>query len=349
MPKPPSGAWTYFTKESSTDAKCIKCLAIIKYKTGTSGLISHLRLQHGINVLKSQAQSRGSSSCEPASKQLKMDSFLKHETLEELLAECAAKDGMPLRLIIRSRLVREAIQERGLKMPKSVTKISKMIVAFSDEKREELAAKFSSMIQAGERFSITVDEWSDTSLTRYINVTIHNKEPYRLGLVEIRGSCDAIKTEELVKKKLESFGLTFSDVIGSTHDGAAVMRKYGRLIPSESQLCHNHGIHLGITDVFYKKPKGKMITNYDYFTFVLIFFFFTTNQTLKMILVSMIVIVMTIPLITKTTATIPSITTAQTMTTIATVMARLMTRESVFSWMTLLKILSKNRHNSVQL
>jgi hypothetical protein len=41
--------------------------------------------------------------------------------------------------------------------------------------------------------------------------------------------------------------------VASTHDGAAVISKYGRLIPSESQLCLNHGIHLAATDVFYKK------------------------------------------------------------------------------------------------
>jgi hypothetical protein len=49
--------------------------------------------------------------------------------------------------------------------------------------------------------------------------------------------------------------LSFADIVSLTHDGAAVMKKYGRIIPSESQICHNHGIHLGITDVLFKKPK----------------------------------------------------------------------------------------------
>jgi hypothetical protein len=116
-----------------------------------------------------------------------------------------------------------------------------------------------------EKFSITVDEWTDISMKRYINVTLHhNNVCYRLGLLKIGGSCDAFKTTELVEQKLAEFGLTFKDVVASTHDGAAVMQKYGRIISSESQLRHNHGIHLAITDVLYKKVRaGEGETNND--------------------------------------------------------------------------------------
>jgi hypothetical protein len=34
------------------------------------------------------------------------------------------------------------------------------------------------------------------------------------------------------------------------------MQKYGRIIPSESQLCHNHVNHLAVTDVLYKKVRA---------------------------------------------------------------------------------------------
>jgi hypothetical protein len=66
-----------------------------------------------------------------------------------------------------------------------------------------------------------------------------------------------------VEKKLSEFGLKFKDIVASTHDGAAVMQKYGRLIPAKSQLCFNHGIHLSVTDVFYVKggrtPKHRQV------------------------------------------------------------------------------------------
>ena len=43
------------------------------------------------------------------------------------------------------------------------------------------------------------------------------------------------------------------DVVGSAHDGASVMVKYGQNIQAFSQLCYNHGIHLEVLDVFYRK------------------------------------------------------------------------------------------------
>ena len=43
--------------------------------------------------------------------------------------------------------------------------------------------------------------------------------------------------------------------MASTHDSAAVMRKYGADIPVESQLCFNHAIHLAIVNVVYAKKN----------------------------------------------------------------------------------------------
>jgi hypothetical protein len=64
-----------------------------------------------------------------------------------------------------------------------------------------------------------------------------------LGLVKIAGSCNPEKNQELVEEKLSEFGLKFKNIVASTHNGAAVMQKYGRLIPAESQPCFNHGYH----------------------------------------------------------------------------------------------------------
>jgi len=44
-----------------------------------------------------------------------------------------------------------------------------------------------------------------------------------------------------------------SDVVASTHDGALVMVKYRRKIQAFSQLCYNHGIHLAVLNVLYRK------------------------------------------------------------------------------------------------
>ena len=51
--------------------------------------------------------------------------------------------------------------------------------------------------------------------------------------------------------------------MASTHDGAAVMRKYGADIPVESQICFNHAIHLAIVDVVYAKKNTTHFENID--------------------------------------------------------------------------------------
>jgi hypothetical protein len=76
-----------------------------------------------------------------------------------------------------------------------------------------------------------------------------------LGLIRIKQSCPAETIEALMLKKLEEFGLTFADIVAATTDGAAVMIKFGRLISSTSFHieCFNHGLHLSVIDVFFKK------------------------------------------------------------------------------------------------
>ena len=85
-------------------------------------------------------------------------------------------------------------------MPKSQNTVAKLIITFYEIRKQELCDKISFLKKCGEKFSITVDEWTD--IKRYISVTVHNKVAYRLGLVKIDGSCDASTTEELVKQKL---------------------------------------------------------------------------------------------------------------------------------------------------
>jgi len=63
-----------------------------------------------------------------------------------------------------------------------------------------------------------------------------------------------------VKSALNEFGIDLSaDIVASTHDGASMMLKYGRLITCHSQLCLIHAIHLAVTKVFYKKLPSQFV------------------------------------------------------------------------------------------
>lgn len=111
----------------------------------------------------------------------------------------------------------------------------------------------------GRKLSITVDEWTNINMKRFVNVTLHDgNDSFKSGLCNVKpGSCKSECTTNLVEEKLDTFGLNFVDIVGSTHDGCNAMKKYGRIIPAESQLSYNHAIHLAVTDVFYPKAKRK--------------------------------------------------------------------------------------------
>lgn len=256
-----STIWLYFEKQNNDFAKCIRCNKQIKCKgSSTSSLRSHLKAIHGIN----DQQHTDEDDAQPStSKKFKFETstsapivkFLQKESLGELLAKCAAYDGFSINAIIRSTAIREFITKRGYEMPRTRHTVKKLILEFYKEKVNELKIHLKTLKEKGEKFSITVDEWTDIKMKRYINVTLHlfNKSSYKLGLIKILNTCDASKTKELVAEKLSEFGLDFDrDIIASTHDGAAVMIKYGKLILGENQLCYNHGIHLAVADVFYK-------------------------------------------------------------------------------------------------
>lgn len=248
--------WDHFIKKGKSEAICNTCQTIIqRSSSNTTGMINHLKI-HKISLLKT----KNDDLIDAASKKSKMDSsgilkFVSRETLEEILAKCAAKSGFSIKGIVSSEAITGFIQSRGYTMPKSETTVIKYVMKFYEDKKAEMKVALLLQIKSGNRFSITVDEWSDINMRRYINVTLHSSvRAYVLGLVPIIGSCDSDATISLVTQKLKEFGINLdSDIVASTNDGAAVMVKYGRNIAAACQLCINHGIHLGVIDVFYKK------------------------------------------------------------------------------------------------
>ena len=260
-----SEVWYHFEKYLNDNAKCNVCGDIIQCRGGsTSPLINHLK-RHSIMICKRTSVRDGECvdvSSKKIMQQSSLSSFFKNVTIGELLGKCAAKDGFSLNAILKSEALKEFIQKRGYVMPRSATTIHKHILDYYQLKIDDLKNKLHMLKAHGNKFSITVDEWTDISVKRYLNVTLHSKDDtYNLGLVQIHGSCTAETTQMLVKTKLMQFELDFSDIVASTHDGASVMQKYGRLIEAENQLCYNHAIHLSVVKVFYKETEEVMLDN----------------------------------------------------------------------------------------
>lgn len=129
-----SEVWKIFQKETENLAKCTMCNAVLKCAGGnTSSLANHLRAKHKIDVKINE---------EPPEKKAKttssLFSFIKRESMAELLAKCAAYDGFSIHAMTHSSIIREFFTKRGYEMPRSENTIKKIIVDFAKEKKNRV-------------------------------------------------------------------------------------------------------------------------------------------------------------------------------------------------------------------
>ena len=271
-----SKVWNHFCKvRGATNTKCFHCDASISCKGGsTGGLWIHLRTKHPdklvnekdpVSVHPSASLSQDALSksiADTASKttlsQTKISSFLlESRTLKESVARLAAEDGLTIRQITKSQVMRELFVAKNYNLPKSENSTMRLILDYYEEKKVEIINKIKS---SPSKFSITLDEWSSLANRKYLNINIHNNDDnyINLGLVRVEGACSAEKTYEKVKDRLLVFGIIFSSgIVGSTSDGAAVMQKFGRISPAIMQLCYNHALHLAVTKTLYAKKESS--------------------------------------------------------------------------------------------
>ena len=66
------------------------------------------------------------------------------------------------------------------------------------------------------------------------------------------------------ERKLDKHNLTLhTDIVVIITDGAGVMKKDGRIINIDHQLCFAHGVQLGVIEVLYKKFVVETAQQYD--------------------------------------------------------------------------------------
>ena len=149
---------------------------------------------------------------------------------------------------------------RGFKLPKNETDVMKLILTDYGNKKDELKNKLQNAKSAGEKFSLTMDEWTSTKMRRYFNINLHDAggKFNNLGLARINGSCNSEKLQQVVRNHLLQFGILFdADIVACTTDGAAVNVKFGEESPTEFQLCLAHSAHLAVMDVICDKGDSE--------------------------------------------------------------------------------------------
>lgn len=198
----------------------------------------------------------------------KIDSFFLKgkKTLAEVVSKMVALDGFTFRVFETSDELRESLQARGFKIPKTAKSYRKMMVNFSKDVRRMQRAEIKDLVSKGERFCITFDEWTSLRNRRYLNVILHGagSKIWNLGLIRIRRRATSERCLSLVEKRLKCFELSVeSHIICILTDGCPTMTKIGKLCPTFQQLCYAHGLQLAVIDVLYKKEKNNGGGNND--------------------------------------------------------------------------------------
>ena len=153
-------------------------------------------------------------------------------------------------------------KSKGYDCPKSPKTIKKMVLQYVYKIRKQIVAELSERIARGELFSLTFDEWTSLKNRRFMIVNVHSYDNvfWNLGLVRIKGSIPAEKCITYLQKTLKEFSIAIENIISIITDGAAVMKKIGRLLDVNHQLCLAHGIQLSVIKVLYKRSVSDNIS-----------------------------------------------------------------------------------------
>jgi len=251
--------WNYFKRTLIKDAAiCKQCLRQIKTAGGsTSGLHSHLKSQHKINLLKRDNEEMTDdptkSVLTKANSQLKITSFYDNkidESLSAVISRMIARDGIPFMKFCVSDDLRMLLNAKGYtNIPKSSITIQKLVMNYADKIKQEVVNE----ILHHKAYSLTTDEWTSNRNRRYMNFCLHgnNGKFWNLGLSRIFGSAPAEVLAELIVNKLKDFNLSLANIVCITSDAAAVMKKTMRLINKDHQLCLAHGLQLAVMKILY--------------------------------------------------------------------------------------------------
>lgn len=245
-----SSVWINFlVSKDGSSAKCKRCQAILKTLGGsTKGLHTHLSTKHNIKVLADVNRARAATStpgtstsqgfenlntAPPAKRMLLDDYFTKNidDTLDGVLARMIALNGFPFSVFITSDDLRKLLLAKYPDLPKSAVTIRKRVMNYSEKIRKQITAELKHLKKAGQRFSLSFDEWTSTSNKRYMSVNIHSfKKFWSLGLVPIHGSMTAENCLRILKERLSEFDISLdTDIVAIVTDGPNVMNQFGRL------------------------------------------------------------------------------------------------------------------------
>ena len=173
----------------------------------------------------------------------------------KVYARLTAEDLLTYSQCANSKIIKRGLIAQGYKPFDSVSAISKAVKRYALRVKKDIIKDLEEKLQRGERFSVTLDEFTAKNIRRFTNFNIHfaRECPKCIGMARVFGSLDNEAAAKLFEKKLEEFGIDIeSDVVANTTDAASVMVAMGERLTTIHQLCYAHALHLAVVDVLYR-------------------------------------------------------------------------------------------------
>lgn len=263
--------WDHFQSLGDV-AECLMCWKRIQCKaSSTSGLHRHLEKIHDMQrrrltppPAKKGAGNEDEMENIPTAKPLPSPvsvattSLLNHKrTLEQIVSELIAKDGISMAAIANSSFIRSSLIAAGHPHPPTdPSVILRMLLTVAGQVHDQLAAKIASTKCEQRRFSIAVADWHGCRTRRYRQVWLYydNGDIDHLGLIRRRRLSSAAELGDRVADKLSEFGIDWrTDVVAcTTDDVSAVEWSDGKHCGPHRQRCYVEGIRAAVMAVLFR-------------------------------------------------------------------------------------------------
>lgn len=120
------------------------------------------------------------------------------ESIQSMVAEMAAKDGMSFRTISGSRCLQMLLKQCGYDPPASHTTVRKYVGNEAAAVRKGITEKLAKLKQQNKKFSTSIDEQTTTANFRILNIHLYSEAgSFNLGMARINISCRAPKMVEV--------------------------------------------------------------------------------------------------------------------------------------------------------
>ena len=128
----------------------------------------HIKSVHHIELLKRKYVATIEAVTETkAAKVSKIDHFIQNNTLSAVLARMTACDGLSFSIFITSQDLRKSIMALGHTLPKSASGIRDQVIKYGSHVIEKIKRDLVLKKSKGEKFSLTLDEWTSLRNKKY--------------------------------------------------------------------------------------------------------------------------------------------------------------------------------------